>query len=144
MSHVGARSWLMSKGMGQGGWSHVRAMESREEKRLAGVSHGHTPFPCPHALSMTILSPQQTSKSDKLKTKQDTLSKTQGREVWFLVAGGKNNRTRGHLCRPVFVRTVFLDSANTNCCHRAGSSPVPGLLHAGLQLTSPKTPKYQR
>lgn len=27
MSHVGARSWLMSKGMWQGGWSRVRAME---------------------------------------------------------------------------------------------------------------------
>lgn len=41
------------------------------------------PFPLPTCLANGNLITTTDFKSDKLKTKQDTLSKTQGREVCF-------------------------------------------------------------
>lgn len=71
----------MSKGMWWGRWSDVRTMESREE--VSRVSYGHTPLPLPTCLANDNLITTTDFKSDKLKTKQDTLSKTHGREVCF-------------------------------------------------------------
>lgn len=142
MSHVGAQSQPMSRGMWWGGWSDVRAMGSREE--VSRVSHGHTPLPPPTCLANDNLITTTDFKPDKLKTKQDTLSKTQGREVCFQWLLWRETTKLGeHLCRPVFVRTVFLDSANTNCRHGAGGGGPPPLLLVlcmlGLSFMDPST-----
>lgn len=56
------------------GW--VVPCESHGGLRLAGVSHGHTALPLPTCLVNDNLVTTTDFKSDKLKTKQDTLSKT--------------------------------------------------------------------
>lgn len=141
MSHVGAQSQPMSRGMWWGGWSDMRAMGSREE--VSRVSHGHTPLPPPTCLANDNLITTTDFKPDKLKTKQDTLSKTQGREVCFQWLLWRETTKLGeHLCRPVFVRTVFLDSINTNCRHGVGRYPPPLLLALcmlGLSFLDPST-----
>lgn len=64
---------------------------------------------------MTILSPQQTANQTNLKkthTRQDTGQRSCFQWLFW--------RELGRLCRPVSVRTVFLDSTSTNHCRTAG------------------------
>lgn len=65
------------------------------------------PLPFPHAFSTTILSPQQTSNQTNLKKTTHTQQDTGQRSLLLVVVW---KRSLGRLCRPVFVRTVFLDS----------------------------------
>lgn len=66
-------------------------------KRLAGVSHEHTPFPCPHAFPMTVSLPQQTSNQTNLnKNKNKTHSARH--EVEKFVFSGCSGKELGAVC----------------------------------------------
>lgn len=98
------------------GWVKVKCeCHGEHRKRLARVSHEHTSLPLPPCLFNINLITTKDFKSDKLKKKNHTHSARQGREVCFQWLFGE--RTQGHLYRPIFVRSVFLDSTNTNRSH---------------------------
>lgn len=111
----------------------------RTEERLARVSHDHTPPPLPTCLFNDNLITATDFKSDKLKKKPHTHS-ARHRVEKFAFSGCLEKKF-GALCRPVFVRTVFLDSPVQIIATQMGcASPVTVATRAvGFETERPTT-----